>query len=74
MPRCRLLGMALQELLCGGRQISRMRKILSCAEGSNLGWFATICYLLFEIAVGISEASIQTGVLALIFKVGGRSR
>lgn len=28
----------------------------------------------FEVAVGISEASIQTGVLALIFKVAGALR
>lgn len=29
------------------------------------------CTSPFEVAVGISEAGIQTGVLALIFKVGG---
>lgn len=29
-------------VLCGGRQISRMCRILLSAEGSNLGWFATI--------------------------------
>lgn len=42
MPRCRVLSMALQELLFGGRQISRMCRILLSAEGCNLGWFATI--------------------------------
>lgn len=72
MPCCRLLGMALQELLCGGRQISRMCKILSCAEIISAGLLPYTS--LFEVAVGIFEASVQTGMLALIFKVGGCSR
>lgn len=61
--------MALLELLCGGRQI------LECARYSCVLMEAVSAGLLpytspFEVAVGISEAIIQTGVLALIFKVG----
>lgn len=53
-------------------------RFLECARYSHVLRVAISAGLLpytspFEVAVGISEASIRTGVLALIFKLGGCS-
>lgn len=54
-------------------------RFLECARYSRVPRVAISAGLLpytslLEVAVAISEASVQTGVLALIFKVGGCPR